>query len=138
MENKTRFITPALMLLAGAIAAIIMFIRGFELTRMLWGLLIVLVIFYILGDIARYLYSTIRPRIIPDADLDDMVKIARQNAEITGNVVEFADEAENEDEESENVKSESEEGISGENAADEDISEEYGDEDLEGSEYSEE
>ena len=68
MGNKTRLITPFFMLLAGAIASIIMYIRGFELTRMLWGVLIVLVIFYIIGDVARYLYSSIRPRIIPATD----------------------------------------------------------------------
>ena len=79
MGNKTRLITPFFMLLAGAIASIIMYIRGFELTRMLWGVLIVLVIFYIIGDVARYLYSSIRPRIIPATDIDKM--LAEQNIE---------------------------------------------------------
>ena len=45
MENKTQLITPFLMLTAGTIASIIMYIRKFDLNRMLWGLLIVLVIF---------------------------------------------------------------------------------------------
>ena len=44
MGNKTGLITPFFMLLAGAIAAIIMYVRGFDLTTMLWGLLIVLVV----------------------------------------------------------------------------------------------
>jgi hypothetical protein len=92
MENKSRLITPFLMLLAGAIASIIMYVRGYELTRMLWGLLIVLVIFYILGDVARYLYASVRPRIIPATDLDAMVIQARKNSDLTGSVVEFSDE----------------------------------------------
>lgn len=96
MENKTRLITPFFMLLAGAIASIIMYVRGFEFTRMLWGLLIVLVVFYILGDIARYLYASIRPRIIPSGNLDKMVSDARKNGDLTGSVVAFADDAQEE------------------------------------------
>ncbi|MDE7030175.1 MAG: hypothetical protein K2P63_09385, partial [Lachnospiraceae bacterium] len=64
--------------------------RGFDLTTMLWGLLIVLVVFYIIGDIARYLYASIRPRIIPSGDLEVMVRKARQNGDLTGSVVAFA------------------------------------------------
>lgn len=89
MGNKTGLITPFFMLLAGAIASIIMYVRGFELTRMLWGLLIVLVVFYIIGDVARYLYASIRPRIIPALELDKMVQQARKNGELSGNVVAF-------------------------------------------------
>lgn len=92
MEDKTRLITPFFMLLAGAIASVIMYVRGFEFTRMLWGLLIVLVVFYILGDIARYLYASIKPRIIPSDDLDRMVLDAKKNGDLTGSVVAFADE----------------------------------------------
>lgn len=94
MEDKTRFITPLLMLLAGAIASIIMAVRGYELTRMLWILLIVLVIFYFLGDTARYIYSTIKPRIIPDADFSEMEKMVRENLEQTGNIEEITDDKE--------------------------------------------
>lgn len=92
MGNKTGLITPFLMLLAGAIASIIMYVRGYELTNMLWGLLIVLLIFYILGDVARYLYASIRPRIIPTGDLEQMVQEAKKNGDLTGNVVAFANE----------------------------------------------
>lgn len=92
MGNKTGLITPFLMLLAGAISAIIMYVRGFDLTTMLWGLLIVLIIFYILGDIARYIYASIRPRIIPTRDLDKMVIQAKKNSDLTGSVVAFAGE----------------------------------------------
>lgn len=89
MGNKTGLITPFFMLLAGAIASIIMYVRGFDLTTMLWGLLIVLVVFYIIGDIARYLYASIRPRIIPSGDLEMMVQKAKQNGDLTGSVVAF-------------------------------------------------
>lgn len=95
MGNKTGLITPFLMLLAGAIASIIMYVRGYELTRMLWGLLIVLLIFYVLGDIARYLYASIRPRIIPTGDLEQMVQEAKKNGDLTGNVVAFTNEEQN-------------------------------------------
>lgn len=90
MGNKTGLITPFFMLLAGAIASIIMYVRGFDLTTMLWGLLIVLVVFYIIGDIARYLYASIRPRIIPTDNLEMMVQQAKQNGDLTGSVVAFA------------------------------------------------
>ncbi len=91
MENKTQLITPFLMLTAGTIASIIMYIRKFDLNRMLWGLLIVLVIFYILGDVARYLYASVRPRVIPTGDLAEMVEKAKRNGDLTGSVVAFAD-----------------------------------------------
>ncbi|MDE7322027.1 MAG: hypothetical protein K2N73_04735 [Lachnospiraceae bacterium] len=89
MGNKTGLITPFFMLLAGAIASIIMYIRGFELTTMLWVLLIVLVVFYIIGDVTRYLYASIRPRIIPALELDKMVLEAKKNGDLTGSVVAF-------------------------------------------------
>lgn len=79
MENssKSRFITPVVMLFAGALSMIIMLIKQYDLYRMLWTLLVVLIVFYIIGDIARYLYSTIRPRVIPASlDLEDMQKQA--------------------------------------------------------------
>lgn len=91
MGNKTGLITPFLTLLAGAIASIIMYVRGFELTKMLYWLLAVLIIFYILGDVARYIYATIRPRIIPTEDLDSMVLQAKKNSDLTDNVVAFAE-----------------------------------------------
>lgn len=76
MENKTKFITPLIMLFAGAIAEIIMIIRHYELYRMLWTLLIVLIIFYVIGDVVRYLYASVRPTIIPINDVDDMLALA--------------------------------------------------------------
>lgn len=67
------------MLLAGAISLIIMIIRDVEFYRMLWTLLVVLFIFFILGDIARYLYNMIRPRVIPASlDLNTIAQLAEQ------------------------------------------------------------
>lgn len=79
VDNKSRFITPAVMLIAGAISMLIMILKHFDLYRMLWILLVVLIIFFVIGDIARYLYSTIRPRIIPATlDLEHITQQAEQ------------------------------------------------------------
>ncbi|MCI9387697.1 MAG: hypothetical protein K1W36_04495 [Lachnospiraceae bacterium] len=126
MGNKTGLITPFFMLLAGAIASIIMYIRGFELTRMLWGLLIVLVIFYIIGDVIRYIYASIRPRIIPTYELDKMVQAARKNGDLTGSVVAFEGDGQDNAEEgvdadgfmSEDTENDYSEGYSDEELAD--------------------
>ena len=125
MENKTRLITPFFMLLAGAIASIIMYVRGFEFTRMLWGLLIVLVVFYILGDIVRYLYASIRPRIIPSTELDRMISDAKKNGDLTGNVVAFVDDEQEETAEDANAEA----GMDEEGYSDEEL-EEYTAEDT--------
>lgn len=88
MGNKTPLITPFLMLTAGTIASIIMYVRGFDLNTMLWTLLIVLIIFYIIGDIARYLYASVRPRVIPVANMDrELLEALMNGEEISGNVV---------------------------------------------------
>lgn len=73
MENKVKLITPFLMLFAGALASIIMYVRHFDLYTMLWVLLVVLVVFYIIGDVVRYIYESIRPRIIPDMDEEELM-----------------------------------------------------------------
>ncbi len=92
MSNKTQLITPFLMLTAGTIASVIMYVRGFDFNKMLWNLLIVLIIFYIIGDIARYIYATIKPRIIPASNIDDEMLSALMNADdAAGNVVAVAD-----------------------------------------------
>lgn len=92
MSNKTQLITPFLMLTAGTIASVIMYVRGFDFNKMLWDLLIVLVIFYIIGDIARYIYATIKPRIIPASNIDDEMISALMHADdAAGNVVAVAD-----------------------------------------------
>lgn len=88
MENKSRFITPGIMLFAGAVSMIIMMIRKYDLYRMLWTLLVVLIVFYVIGDITRYIYNTIRPRIIPASlDLDDIAKQVEERLGSTQDVV---------------------------------------------------
>lgn len=81
MGNKTGLITPFIMLLAGSLAAIIMYIKEYEFTRMLWILLVVLIIFYIIGDIVRYLYASVRPTVVPDVDIKEAVVVAKARAE---------------------------------------------------------
>lgn len=49
MIMKRKMIPIILMLAAGAVTSIITFIKDYELTKMLWTLLIVLIIFYLLG-----------------------------------------------------------------------------------------
>lgn len=132
MGNKTGLITPFFMLLAGAIASIIMYIRGFELTRMLWGLLIVLVVFYIIGDVARYLYASIRPRIIPTGELEKMVQAAKKKGDLTGSVVAFGDDSQENTEEGVSVDgfmSEDTEQYSAEGYSDEELRQYAGEED---------
>ncbi|MDE7476912.1 MAG: hypothetical protein K2M91_03010 [Lachnospiraceae bacterium] len=123
MGNKTGLITPFFMLLAGAIASIIMYVRGFDLTTMLWGLLIVLVIFYIIGDVARYLYASIRPRIIPTGNLERMVQEAKKNGDLTGSVVAFENDEQKdmEDMDADGLMSEETEEYSAEGYTDEDL-----------------
>lgn len=132
MGNKTRLITPFFMLLAGAIASIIMYVRHFELLTSLKILLLVLVNFYILGDILRYIYATIRPRIIPDMTLDDIGReFTFENVEVKEGE---ADEADSTEQESAAQEQESEPDISEEESepqmADASEEEGYADEDL--------
>ncbi len=98
MGNKVRLITPFLMLLAGAVASIIMYIRDFELVDMLWRLLIVLLVFYVIGDVIRYIYAAIRPRIITqDIDYSDFIPLSIFNTDETGKVRAFEDADESEE-----------------------------------------
>lgn len=89
MGNKVRLITPFLMLSAGAIASIIMYIKEYEFEQMLWVLLIVLLVFYAIGDVVRYLYASIRPRIIPDENIG-YIAMGRFEEEDNGSVVTLA------------------------------------------------
>ena len=59
------------------------FIRKYDFYTMLWVLLVVLVVFYIIGDVVRYIYASIKPRIIPS--VDDEITFPAAGA---GNVVE--------------------------------------------------
>lgn len=137
-KNKVGLITPFLMLSAGAIASIIMYVRGVDLYTMLWGLLIVLLVFYVIGDVVRYVYASIKPRIIPKIDYDDIEVPMRVNYKNgTGNVIEHENaDGEEFDEEKSDYEINTINNISDdEEYSDEDF-EEYSDEDLE--EYSEE
>lgn len=68
------------MLFAGAVASITMFLKDYELYTMLWVLLVVLIIFYMIGDIVRYIYASVRPRILPETpELETM--IAKMNGQ---------------------------------------------------------
>lgn len=129
MQNsKVRLITPLLMLFAGALASIIMYIRKYDFYKMLWVLLIVLVVFYIIGDIVRYLYESVRPNIIPTDHLDEMLDSIK-----TGVVeMEADEESEAEDEEiAENEEeTESEADMLREDDLDDEPVEEYTDENL--------
>ena len=51
MNNKKRF-PLALMLIAGAVVSIILYIKNYELIMFLWILLASLVFFYVMGRIA--------------------------------------------------------------------------------------
>lgn len=76
MQNgKVRLITPFLMLFAGALASIIMFIKKYDLYTMLWVLLIVLIVFYVIGDVARYIYMSVQPRVLPQSEIEDMIAL---------------------------------------------------------------
>ena len=128
MQNsKVRLITPLLMLFAGALASIIMYIRKYDFYKMLWVLLIVLVVFYIIGDIVRYLYESVRPNIIPTDHRDEMLD------SIKNEVVEMEtdEESEAEDEEiAEDEEAESEADMLRDNDLDDEPVEEYTDENL--------
>jgi uncharacterized membrane protein len=56
-EKRKKLLAPFLMLLAGAVASIYMFVKGFEPQRMLGILLFVLLLFYILGGIINYILT---------------------------------------------------------------------------------
>ena len=92
MGNKVRLITPFLMLLAGALASVIMYIKKYDFNSMLWTLLIVLLIFYVIGDTVRYIYALIRPRIIPKVDISGITsEHLTDNTEFDEGLAEYGD-----------------------------------------------
>lgn len=62
--RKAKLITPFFMLLAGAITSVILYVRGVDFLTMLLTLLIVLLVFYVIGDVIRYIYEMVQPRVI--------------------------------------------------------------------------
>ena len=128
MQNsKVRLITPFLMLFAGALASIIMFIRDYELYTMLWVLLIVLIVFYIIGDVALYLYMSVQPRVLPQGEIEEM--IAMMNGDVVEKDTEETEEA-GDTMESDSEEEASEYGTDEEYSMDEESVEEYTDENL--------
>lgn len=126
MQNgKVRLITPFLMLFAGALASIIMFIKKYDLYTMLWVLLIVLIVFYVIGDVARYLYMSVQPRVLPQGEIEDM--IAMMNNDV---VEKNAEEEEAEINEEDSGEEALEYDMDEEYSMDEESVEEYTDENL--------
>lgn len=52
--NRRKWLPVLIMLLAGAMAAILLAIGKYEITKMLWILFVVLLVFYILGCILKW------------------------------------------------------------------------------------
>ena len=52
--NRRKLLPVLIMLLAGAMAAILLAIGRYEITKMLWILFVVLLIFYVLGCILKW------------------------------------------------------------------------------------
>ena len=52
--NRRKLLPVLIMLLAGAMAAILLAIGKYEITMMLWILFVVLLVFYILGCILKW------------------------------------------------------------------------------------
>lgn len=129
MQNsKVKLITPFLMLLAGAIASIIMYLKKYDFYKMLWVLLIVLIVFYVIGDVARYLYASVQPRVLPSNEIDAM--IAAMENSVIGKEVDQEEETDEEVvSESEGVEDE-EMDMSEEDSMDDESVEEYTDENL--------
>ncbi len=129
MQNsKVKLITPFLMLLAGAIASIIMYLKKYDFYKMLWVLLIVLIVFYVIGDVARYLYASVQPRVLPSNEIDAM--IAAMENSVIGKEVDKEEETDEETvSESEGVEDE-EMDMSEEDSMDDESVEEYTDENL--------
>lgn len=128
MQNsKVRLITPFLMLFAGALASIIMFIKEYDLYTMLWVLLIVLIVFYIIGDVARYLYMSVQPRVLPQGEIEEMIAMMNN-----GVVEKEAEETESTEEATEGDSEEeaSQSDMDDEYSMDEESVEEYTDENL--------
>lgn len=126
MQNsKARLITPFLMLFAGALASIIMFIKKYDLYTMLWVLLIVLIVFYVIGDVARYLYMSVKPRVLPQTEIEDMISMMNN-----GLLEKSEEEASEETEEADSEEEAQEFDMNEEYSMDEESVEEYTDENL--------
>lgn len=128
MQNdKVKLITPILMLFAGSLASVIMFLKKYDLYTMLWVLLVVLIVFYVIGDVTRYLYMSVRPRVLPQDEIEGMITM------INSGVMEESIEENEEDvltDEEEFQEEELEFDMDEECSMDEESVEEYTDENL--------
>lgn len=98
---KRKLIPIFLMLVAGAVASIIAYIKDYELTRMLWTLLAALIVFYLLGTALKKVLDL----------FDEQIKKADEERRNEGSVIEkeVEEEPDTEDaEEAEDAKDEEE------------------------------
>jgi len=72
--KKRRMLAPIIMLSAGLIASIFMFITGYELPRMLGILFLVLLLFYILGSVFSYVLNRFEEQ-------NEAIRLAREAEE---------------------------------------------------------
>jgi len=80
--NRRKLLPVLIMLLAGAMAAILLAIGRYEITSMLWILFVVLVVFYILGCILKWSLDHIdKQNEKKDSSLDEGEVIEKQPEE---------------------------------------------------------
>ena len=104
-----------------------MFLKKYDLYTMLWVLLVVLIVFYVIGDVTRYLYMSVRPRVLPQDEIEGMITM------INSGVMEESIEENEEDvltDEEEFQEEELEFDMDEEYSMDEESVEEYTDENL--------
>ncbi|MBE5851647.1 MAG: DUF92 domain-containing protein [Lachnospiraceae bacterium] len=84
--NRRKLLPVLIMLLAGAMAAILLAIGRYEITSMLWILFVVLVVFYILGCILKWSLDHIdKQNEKKDSSLDEGEVIEKQPEEKEAN-----------------------------------------------------
>lgn len=80
--NRRKLLPVLIMLLAGAMAAILLAIGRYEITKMLWILFVVLLVFYILGCILKWSLDHIdKQNEKTDSSLDEGEVIEKQPEE---------------------------------------------------------
>lgn len=70
-KRKAKLITPFIMLLAGLVTSLAMYLKHYPLTKMLIILLVVLIIFFFVGDTFRFVYEKFRPEELSDEEGND-------------------------------------------------------------------
>ena len=88
MSAKRRFLAPIVMLSAGAIASITMFVMQYELRRMLGILFLVLLLFYILGSVFAHVLTRFEAQ-------NEAIRLAKEAEE--GEVIEKESEDDSEE-----------------------------------------